>query len=173
MKCTTCNKTIQRPPSLLRGKNNFCNHSCYSVFKSKKWKEDKNPRWSGGVGKYTCKTCGKEFTPKGLRSRNNKYCSMQCSAKDRGEQHLGEKHWNWKGGIDHRHLKRTAPPKPEKCEVCKVYGNSNKQGLNLDHDHKTRKFRGWLCTRCNVTLGYAKDSPELLIALATYLTNHK
>jgi hypothetical protein len=45
--------------------------------------------------------------------------------------------------------------------------------LHYDHDHVTGEFRGWLCTRCNVTLGMVKENVEILSALASYLNNHK
>ena len=58
---------------------------------------------------------------------------------------------------------------PAGCEVChQEYGR-----LDFDHDHETGLFRGWLCRRCNLMLGHAKDSPSLLKALADYLTNNE
>ena len=61
-----------------------------------------------------------------------------------------------------------APECPECCEVC---GKKNKAGTNLsfDHDHKTGKFRGWLCSKCNRILGFADDDIEILEKLIVYL----
>ena len=53
------------------------------------------------------------------------------------------------------------------CEVCK----DDSKPINLDHCHVSGKFRGWLCPRCNKTLGMVKDNPELLRKLADYLEN--
>jgi hypothetical protein len=39
----------------------------------------------------------------------------------------------------------------------------------LDHDHKTGKVRGALCSRCNVGIGMLKDSPGVLRRAAQYL----
>jgi len=76
-----------------------------------------------------------------------------------------ERNHNWKGGISPKYRIKTAPrKKPEQCEVCGSLGN-----ICLDHDHKTNKFRGWICSRCNVALGMVKDNSELLIALANYI----
>lgn len=53
-------------------------------------------------------------------------------------------------------------PEPEVCECC----GSPPVGhpcLYADHDHKSGKFRGWLCMRCNAALGLLKDQPELAV----------
>jgi hypothetical protein len=54
--------------------------------------------------------------------------------------------------------------KPSVCDVC---GNGGK--ICFDHSHAHGNFRGWLCNRCNLILGHAKDNPEILRKLATYL----
>jgi hypothetical protein len=56
----------------------------------------------------------------------------------------------------------------ERPSVCDLCGEFNVR-IVFDHDHKTGMFRGWLCDRCNKTLGHVKDSPELLRKLAEYL----
>lgn len=59
-------------------------------------------------------------------------------------------------------------PCPDLCEAC---GNSDPTGRRLawDHDHKTGKFRGWLCGSCNNALGRIGDDPALARKLADYL----
>lgn len=66
-------------------------------------------------------------------------------------------------------IKRSAPPKPEFCEVCNMPERELKQGLYVDHNHRTNEFRGWLCHRCNVALGFVNDNPDILQALINYL----
>lgn len=41
--------------------------------------------------------------------------------------------------------------------------------LVLDHCHKTGTFRGWLCSKCNLALGHARDSESHLFGLIKYL----
>lgn len=56
------------------------------------------------------------------------------------------------------------------CDVC---GDSI-EGKNRqwDHNHKTGKFRGWLCGCCNRAIGQAKESADRLRALAAYVLRH-
>jgi len=58
-------------------------------------------------------------------------------------------------------------PEPELCEIC--CGADNK-ALALDHDHRTGKFRGWLCGRCNSGIGMLGDSLTSIARVAKYLT---
>jgi hypothetical protein len=53
--------------------------------------------------------------------------------------------------------------RPSHCEVCGA------PRAVWDHDHQTGLFRGWLCARCNQTLGKVEDNPDLLLKLADYL----
>lgn len=55
-----------------------------------------------------------------------------------------------------------------RCMLCKEVIKFEK--CNIDHDHKTGKVRGILCSRCNIGLGYFKDSPKLLFTAIQYLT---
>jgi hypothetical protein len=172
MICTTCKAIIKQyknPKSI----NVFCDHKCYSKFKADKWKTKNNPRWRGGDDKIVCKICKTISTRKkyGIL-RKSYYCSIKCAAKDRAKNQIRDKHWNWKGGNNSRSIKKIAPrPRPERCEVCNGYGNKN--GIVLDHNHKTGKFRGWLCSNCNTTLGLLKEDPQRFDLLKAYLLNNE
>lgn len=68
-----------------------------------------------------------------------------------------------------RHRVRLAGrPMPDICEVC-GRPPGKKGVLSFDHCHASGRFRGWLCTKCNNTLGMVDDNPELLRKLAEYL----
>jgi hypothetical protein len=138
-----------------------------------KWRNENNPRYNGGNDKLNCVVCGKPYERKKYGKKKNKYCSIECSAKDRGILQRADNHWNWKGGNNSRFLRKTAPrPRPEICEVCKQKGKG-RNGITLDHDHKTGKFRGWLCSNCNTALGLTYDNPQILQALIKYLNQEK
>jgi hypothetical protein len=70
-------------------------------------------------------------------------------------------------------------PKPLQCEICKSsdrisndhgYLSAGKWVPRSKHPQGTKTFRGWVCKRCNDIIGRAEDSPELLEAVAAYLT---
>jgi hypothetical protein len=54
-----------------------------------------------------------------------------------------------------------------KCACCE--GPLELKDVKVDHDHATEKVRGLLCNDCNVLLGRAKDSVELLCRAIKYL----
>ena len=61
-----------------------------------------------------------------------------------------------------------------KCAICNrieksITKNKKIKPLGVDHDHKTGKIRGLLCTNCNVGLGYFEDDPDILIKAIKYL----
>jgi hypothetical protein len=67
-----------------------------------------------------------------------------------------------------RGLPEPTRPRPESCECCGGHNDSG-QKLHLDHCHGKNVFRGWLCFRCNMGLGYFKDDPERLRRAIAYL----
>ena len=56
------------------------------------------------------------------------------------------------------------------CEICEHEIAWN-DGCNLDHNHDTGEYRGFLCTQCNTMLGQARDDPRILQTAADYLLN--
>jgi len=87
-------------------------------------------------------------------------------------------------------LRKVTPPPPKdyKCPICLKNKDDliEKQKLNptsaafnkpkdwiLDHDHDTKKFRGWLCDRCNIGLGQIGDNINNLERALKYLKDFK
>jgi hypothetical protein len=57
--------------------------------------------------------------------------------------------------------------------VCKICGKTQtKRSLAVDHDHKTGKNRGLLCTQCNLGIGYFEDNFLLLEESIKYLRSY-
>ncbi len=58
-------------------------------------------------------------------------------------------------------------PLPKICECC---GQSpGVKAMNLDHCHKTGKFRGWLCSACNRGIGLLGDTVDGVQNALNYL----
>ena len=106
---------------------------------------------------------GKNIWSKG--SKKSKETCLKISKAFRGPKHPG-----WKGGIstmDGRikiKEKIAGRKRPELCELCGKIGR-----ICFDHDHKTGKFRGWICSKCNTVLGLIEDDKNILIKMINYL----
>lgn len=63
-----------------------------------------------------------------------------------------------------------------KCAICRNPprgGNHVSHRLHVDHDHTTGRIRGLLCHQCNTGIGFLGESPDRLIAAATYVRERK
>ena len=59
----------------------------------------------------------------------------------------------------------------ERCEICNVKFDDTSQNKRcMDHDHKTEKFRGWICHTCNRALGQLQDRVDVLENAIKYLS---
>lgn len=117
-----------------------------------------------------------ERTKKKMRKSHSKRHNENVSKALKGKKNpkgsiakIGNKNPNWKGGrakIQNINEKEriAGRKKPEQCELCGAFGR-----ICFDHDHKTGKFRGWICHRCNVVLGLVKDNTELLNQMLNYI----
>ena len=116
-------------------------------------------------------------------SKTDKAVGIKKRISKAGKKRFGDKNPAWKNGITlnkktyakiriKRRLrkleKKAGRKKPKRCEVCNIVDI-----IHFDHDHKTNKFRGWVCGNCNRALGCAKDSPSILRKLADYLEKQK
>ena len=81
-----------------------------------------------------------------------------------------------------RYLKEITPPPPEdhKCPIClksaeevKGAGGQKSGHWCLDHDHKTKQFRGWICHTCNRAIGQLNDDVERLKRAIDYITRSR
>ncbi len=107
-----------------------------------------------------------------LGKKHTKEHNDKISEKSMGHFALsGENHPGWKGGISNKEL-QAGRPKPNKCECCGRLGTDSFRGICFDHDHKTGKFRGWICSECNLSIGFAGDNPKVLEMMIKYLNIH-
>lgn len=69
-----------------------------------------------------------------------------------------------KYGISAEELAQLETARKGRCDIC---GKSRK--LVIDHDHKTGKVRGMLCSPCNTALGLFRDKPKIMRRAAKYV----
>ncbi len=53
--------------------------------------------------------------------------------------------------------------------LCAICGYDGDRPLVIDHNHLTDEVRGAVCRSCNLVLGAANESADVLIAAALYL----
>jgi hypothetical protein len=58
------------------------------------------------------------------------------------------------------------------CAMCGALTSGTKRNFHVDHCHKTGTIRAILCHNCNLMLGHARDSTEILTAAISYLKIH-
>ena len=67
-------------------------------------------------------------------------------------------------------VRATLKKQKHRCAICEVRQFcGGRKRLYADHDHETKKFRGFICFKCNVLLGMARDQIRILKAAIGYL----
>lgn len=59
-----------------------------------------------------------------------------------------------------------------RCAICNRHQSELQKPLAVDHNHKSGKVRGLLCTSCNLMLGYVCDSVNVLDKAKEYLCKY-
>ena len=124
----------------------------------------------GDVERYAdghCKECRKAQ----LRKR---YARKKSVYKQRRDERMQDPAYRSLQAATQRRSvwKRKNLPTPTReapviCECCGLA--PEKKSLALDHDHTTGKFRGWLCSECNLGIGKLGDSLSGLERARLYL----
>jgi hypothetical protein len=123
------------------------------------------------------------------RKKNpEKVRGLQRSRYKRNSAFWKEYHKNWRNNNREKYLataKRTRVKKMygltleeyekvisrrKKCALChKPFGKKKGETPALDHDHKRRKLRKVIHSRCNLGIGMFYDNPRLLRLAVKYL----
>ncbi len=67
------------------------------------------------------------------------------------------------------HIQQLREEAGGKCQICGREGKAHYKRLVIDHDHKTGKIRGCICSNCNSILGYCNDDITTLQNLIKYM----
>lgn len=132
----------------------------------------------------TCKTCGKEKDIDEFYGRTSGYYSSFCKkcTKERQKQtprkvypneYHREKRLKNVYNLTKEQYSRLHSEQGGKCAICGIPETELKKNLCVDHDHKTGKIRGLLCTLCNQGLGSFKDNQSNVENALYYLILHK
>lgn len=129
-----------------------------------------------------CLTCELEKPIKDFYKRKNSkdgvnFHCKPCSREKRNNwnKEKDEEYWRYSSyrraslstGIPIAEIRAAFENQNKRCKICNR-GETNKF-LAVDHCHKTGKFRGLLCQKCNTGLGQFSDDTALLERAAKYL----
>ncbi len=78
-----------------------------------------------------------------------------------------------KYGLTTAQVERMCAEQGGACAICKGPFSAQKRRPSVDHCHASGRVRSLLCHNCNVALGHARESPDLLRQLADYLERFK
>lgn len=122
--------------------------------------------------KINCRECGEYFEQEKFTLRKNNItrcnnCTIIHQHKKTVKRH----------GITYERYLEMYNEQNGKCKICNGTEKSYKSRLCIDHDHSCcpgynscgKCIRGLLCSSCNMILGNAKDSMEILQAAIIYL----
>lgn len=118
----------------------------------------KDPKRSDGLHVW-CKACKRAYDRERYLDRTN------LDSKYNRNNHLRQKYGISEEQYDEMFLRQEG-----RCAICKL---ESEHTLHVDHDHKTFKVRGLLCSSCNPALGGFQDNINVLNSAITYLSTHE
>jgi len=115
-----------------------------------------------------CKECNKKLCKEyGIKSRNKRNARLRKWRKNNPvKAKAGDKRKRLaiNYGLTESDVNHMIEQQNEMCLLC-----GRKVKLVIDHDHKTGRVRGLLCTRCNISLGWLETYPAIYDKLSSYL----
>lgn len=133
----------------------------------------------------TCKICEQEKDINDFYNRGNYFtytCKICLSEKQKtyeksqvkySKEYYRESAVRLKYGLTEKEYNKIYKDQNGKCAICGMPESELKKKLCVDHDHKTGKVRGLLCTLCNQALGSFKDNQSNIENALYYLILNK
>lgn len=176
MKTKVCTKCRLELPLNKFSKNKKRNDGLESICKNcknkymQKWYKNNKELVSNYNKKY------RKINSFELNKKNKEWCDKNVEAikKYRHEQDI-----KFLYGITREQYNQMLEQQNGVCAICgkeesTCHGITKKiTNLAVDHNHKTGKVRGLLCSYCNKALGGFKDNEEFLIKAIEYLKGNK
>lgn len=144
--CEWCGCRFRRPPSIAKAQR-FCSRACNGKWQSHHWREEKHPRWSGGLVPLRCKYCAAPYAVKRKDVGSSRFCSRKCSYAWQSENLAGPQSHHWRGGCvayygpDWQKQKRKARKRDDyACQLCGVQESELSTRLDVHHIISFREF---------------------------------
>lgn len=186
-RCNRC-KVIKNSDEFKSEKLKTCNNCSDVRNEGYRLKEGKLPKYAiiqrdlkdaFNRGNFICKKCKveKSITDFGIHTGNNKYnLSRVCKECNREVDKFSTIN---KYGLSKKDFIAMLENQDSKCKICKSEikymsrFNNRTESACVDHDHKTGKVRGLLCSNCNRGIGLLKDDPKILKRAYKYVVQFK
>lgn len=166
MVCPVCDKTFLKR----RVNQKYCSKKCQTLGNQRNWNKNNKEH----IKKYREKT--RESRNNTRRKRYNdskayrenrilvdkKYHKNNPNAKKAGRLR--------KYGLTYEQFEQMLKDHFYQCAICGFEYDGNKAMFPfIDHNHKTGKVRGLLCSKCNFAIGQLNDDTRLLKRAIKYL----
>jgi len=122
--------------------------------------------------------CGKDFLDT-TRNHSKTSCCRSCTNKrnwkesdSAGKYRLRFNNTIAHGGILNDNEKEEIIDKLQTgvCDLC--HEKKSFRLLVIDHDHDTGKYRGVICSRCNILVGFLEKNKNILEQASDYLKQY-
>ncbi len=173
-KCIWCGNAKKRRETPMRGssvRNDATREKRCS--KCREWKPFAEFHPRSGERSYglraRCRACERIDSQAYVAANRDRVNAKKRERPKNSEQERRWKIGTWarKLGMDPEELHAYIDSHGEQCEICGSPRNG--KSLHIDHCHTSRRFRGLLCSDCNLGLGKFKDNPEFLRRAVDYI----
>jgi hypothetical protein len=176
-KCSKCRefKDASLFGKLKTSKDGYHSHCKFCI--SQYYRNNKYLKKVDKDGNIICRHCNKYFKEEDMKfagtNKNSKrftYCK-ECYRVIANADSIK------RYGISVKQYSDLLHDQEYKCKICKVSIDDISRRLSVDHDHGCcpvmkscgKCIRGLICNNCNMGLGYAKDSKDILNSMINYL----
>jgi hypothetical protein len=117
----------------------------------------------------------KVTSPKNRNKSRCRKCLKESFDKYRTKEYYRRSNLKKNYGISVEEYNQLLISQGGKCKICESPNPKSKRYENfcVDHDHRTGKIRGLLCTSCNRMIGLVHDDIESLERAIRYLASFK
>lgn len=126
----------------------------------------KNKNTRDGLSVY-CRECHRKRSNERYKEDPERQKAKQASYRQRHPDRALSSDLKIKYGITLEEYENILKSQNGVCAACGK--PPEKKRLSVDHNHKTGAIRALLCNDCNLALGHARDSVEVLSGLIAYL----